>query len=192
MYSAAQQADMAAATGSVINFGAGPAKLPRQVLERAQREFLDYHGLGISVLEMSHRSKDYGEINDGAQATLRKLLNIPSNYKILFLQGGGTGIFAAIPLNLMNRTGKADYIVTGTWSTKAAEEARKFGNVNLVLPPTKTFTGIPHRSQWNLSSDASYFGVVFAGAQKNIGPAGVTLVIVREDLLGNAQPICPA
>ncbi|KAI4500363.1 hypothetical protein M0802_004780 [Mischocyttarus mexicanus] len=215
----------------VINFGAGPAKLPEEVMREVQAELLSFVGTGISILELSHRSKDFENVINDAQKTLRDLLNIPDNYKILFMQGGGTGLFAAIPLNLMT-TGTADYIVTGSWSAKAAKEATKYGKVNLVLPKETKYTGIPKPSTWQLDSNASYlyycanetihgiewnyipetnvplvadmssniltkpldiskFGLIFAGAQKNIGPAGVTLVIVRDDLLGHAMPVCP-
>lgn len=216
-----------------INFGAGPAKLPEEVLLEVQKELVHYGNSGISVMELSHRSPDYSNINEQAQQAVRDLLNVPSNYKIIFLQGGGTGLFAAVALNLMGRTGSADYLVTGSWSSKAAKEAAKYGKVNLVLPKTDKYEEIPPVSSWKLSPEASYiyycdnetvhgiefphipdtkgvplvadmssnmmsrkfdiskFGVVFAGAQKNIGPAGVTLVIVRDDLLGSPLPICP-
>lgn len=218
---------------TTINFGAGPAKLPREVLLKVQEELLSYDGIGISVMEMSHRSPEYEKLNNSVQQDLRELLNVPENYKILFLQGGGTGLFAAVAMNLMGRTGSADYFVTGSWSAKAAKEASKYGKVNLVLPKRDQYTEIPDKSTWNLDPQASYvyycsnetvhgvefnfipevgdvplvadmssniltrpldiskFGVIFAGAQKNIGPPGVTLVIVREDLLGNPLPICP-
>ncbi|KAG7212999.1 hypothetical protein KM043_002337 [Ampulex compressa] len=216
----------------VINFGAGPAKLPEEVLKDVQRELLAYGNTRISVLELSHRSNDFKKIIDDAQATLRDILNVPDNYKILFMQGGGTGLFAAIPLNMM-KTGTADYIVTGSWSAKAAKEGAIYGKVNMVLPKTRKYTEIPDPSTWNLDPNASYvyycanetvhgiefdyipetngvplvadmssniltkpfdvskFAVIFAGAQKNIGPAGVTLVIVRDDVLGHAVNICP-
>ncbi|XP_052125583.1 probable phosphoserine aminotransferase [Frankliniella occidentalis] len=217
----------------VINFGAGPAKLPEEVMLEVQKNLVHYGNSGISVMEMSHRSADYSNINDQAQQSIRDLLNVPQNYKIIFLQGGGTGLFAAVALNLMGRTGSADYLVTGSWSAKAAKEAAKYGKVNLVFPKVDKYTEIPPASTWKFSSDASYvyycdnetvhgiefpeipdtkgvplvadmssnflsrkfditkFGVVFAGAQKNVGPAGVTVVIVREDLLGSPLPVCP-
>jgi len=217
----------------VANFGAGPAKLPQEVLKNVQQELLNYNGSGISVMEMSHRSKDYENINNTAQETLRDLLKVPDNYKILFLQGGGTGMFAAVCMNLMGKTGKADYIVTGSWSAKAAKEAAKYGQVNMVIPKTDKYTQIPDPSTWKLDPEASYvyycanetvhgvefqyvpdtkgvplvadmssnflsrpfdvskFGVIFAGAQKNVGPSGVTVVIVRDDLLGSPMTICP-
>lgn len=216
----------------VINFGAGPGKLPEQVLQHVQKELLAYNNTGISILELSHRSIDFKNIVEEAQIILREILHIPDNYKILFMQGGGTGIFAAIPLNMMT-TGTADYLVTGTWSDKAAKEAVKYGKVNLVLPQSTKYTEIPDPSTWKLDPNASYvyycanetihgiefnyipetngiplvadmssniltrsfdvskFALIFAGAQKNIGPAGVTLVIVREDVLGQAMKICP-
>ncbi|BES95269.1 phosphoserine aminotransferase [Nesidiocoris tenuis] len=216
-----------------INFGAGPAKMPEDVMRQAQREFVFYGNTGLSVIEMSHRSSHYENINQSSQDTLRRILKVPDNYKILFLQGGGTGMFAAVAMNLMGRTGTADYLVTGSWSAKAAKEAAKYGKVNLVVPKANKYTEIPPPETWNLDSNASYlyycanetvhgvefqyvpesngvplvadmssnflsrpfdvskFGVIFAGAQKNVGPSGVTLVIVREDLLGNALPICP-
>uniref|UniRef100_A0A8D9AUF8 Phosphoserine aminotransferase n=1 Tax=Cacopsylla melanoneura TaxID=428564 RepID=A0A8D9AUF8_9HEMI len=220
-------------TNPVINFGAGPAKLPREVLEEVKESLVDYEGTGISVMEMSHRSADYTKINNDTQAALKEILNIPDNYKILFLQGGGTGMFAAVAMNLIGRTGKADYVVTGSWSKKAAQEAEKYGKVNLVIPKASKFTTVPDQSTWNRDPEASYlyycdnetvdgvefnyipdsqgvplvsdmssnflsrkfdvskFGVIIAGAQKNIGPAGITVVIVREDLLDYAMPITP-
>ncbi|CAG2056575.1 unnamed protein product [Timema podura] len=140
----------------VINFGGGPAKLPEEVLLEVQQQLVHYADTGISVMELSHRSADYDKINNGAQRTLRELLNIPDNYKVLFLQGGGTGLFAAVALNLISRTGTADYLVTGTWSSKAAAEAAKYGKVNLVLPKTNKFLEIPNSSTWNLDPNASY------------------------------------
>ncbi|XP_073984673.1 phosphoserine aminotransferase [Rhodnius prolixus] len=217
----------------VRNFGAGPAKLPKEVLCKAQKEFIAYGTTGISVTEMSHRSSHYEAINRNTQKTLREIFNVPDNYKVLFLQGGGTGMFAAVALNLMGRTGVADYVVTGSWSAKAAKEAAKYGKVNLVIPKTDKYVDIPEQETWKLDPNASYlyycanetvhgvefpfvpdtkdiplvadmssnilsrpvdvskFGVIFGGAQKNIGPSGVTLVIVREDLLGSPMSICP-
>ncbi|XP_074788691.1 phosphoserine aminotransferase isoform X1 [Athene noctua] len=219
----------------VANFGAGPAKLPRSVLLEAQKELVDYKGLGISVLEMSHRTSDFTKILNTAENLMRELLNIPENYKVIFLQGGGSGQFSAVPLNLIGlKEGRhADYVVTGAWSAKAAKEAEKYAKVNIVHPKLGTYTSIPDPSTWNLNPDASYvyycanetvhgvefdfvpdvkgavlvcdmssnflsrpvdvskFGVIFAGAQKNVGCAGVTVVIVREDLLGFALKECP-
>nr|CAH7744940.1 unnamed protein product [Callosobruchus chinensis] len=217
---------------SALNFGAGPAKLPRSVLTEVQNEFLSYKDSGMSLIEMSHRSKEYDDINNSAQKLIRELLNVPSNYKIIFMQGGGLGCFSAICMNLMGRTGEADYLVTGTWSSTAAKEGAKYGKVNMVFPKPET-RSIPDPSTWKLSENASFvyycdnetvdgvefnyvpetgdvplvadmssnimtkkvdvskYGVIFAGAQKNIGPSGVVMVIVREDLLGNATKTCP-
>lgn len=218
-----------------INFGAGPAKLPQSVLLQAQKEFLSYNGLGISVLEMSHRSPDFSKILSKTESLMRELLNIPDNYKVMFLQGGGSGQFSAVPLNLigLKQDRCADYLVTGTWSAKAAKEAEKYGKVNIVHPKLSSYTKIPEPSSWTLNPSASYvyyccnetvhgveysfipetngvvlvsdmssnflsrpvdvskFGLIFAGAQKNVGCAGVTVVIVREDLLGHALKECP-
>ncbi|KAM4615906.1 phosphoserine aminotransferase [Polymixia lowei] len=218
-----------------INFGAGPAKLPQSVLLQAQKELINYNGIGISVLEMSHRSSDFNKIMNTTENLLRELLNIPENYKVMFLQGGGSGQFSAVPLNLigLKEDKCADYIVTGTWSAKAAQEAEKYGKINIVHPKQDTYTKIPDPSSWTLNPSASYvyyccnetvhgveynftpetngvvlvsdmssnflsqpvdvskFGLIFAGAQKNIGCAGVTVVIVREDLLGHASKECP-
>jgi len=223
------------ASRKVINFAPGPAKLPEEVLKTARDELMSYNGTGISVLEMSHRGGDFIQIINTCESKLRELMNIPDNYKVLFLQGGGNGQFAAVPLNLMNfKPGaKADYIVTGSWSAKAAKEAEKYGKVNYVLPQMKDYTSIPDVNQWKLDPEASYvyycenetvhgvefhfepetngvplvvdmssnilsrpinvskFGLIYGGAQKNIGCAGVTVVIIREDLLGHAQPCCP-
>ncbi|KAK3096108.1 hypothetical protein FSP39_023322 [Pinctada imbricata] len=220
---------------SVINFSAGPAKLPKAVLETAQSEMLNYNNTGLSVMELSHRSADFTKIITGAEKNLRELLDIPENYKVLFKQGGGTGQFSAVPLNLMGlKPGRcADYIVTGSWSAKAVQEAEKYGKVNKVVPKLSKYSGIPDVDQWTLNPEASYvyycanetihgvefpyipetngvplvcdmssnmlsrpvdvskFGVIFAGAQKNMGCAGVTIVIIREDLLGKADPQCP-
>uniref|UniRef100_G3X3R2 Phosphoserine aminotransferase n=1 Tax=Sarcophilus harrisii TaxID=9305 RepID=G3X3R2_SARHA len=224
------------APSQVVNFGPGPAKLPRSVLLEAQKELLNYKGLGISVLEMSHRSPDFAKIVKTTENLARELLNIPDNYKVIFVQGGGSGQFSAVPLNLIGlKEGRcADYVVTGAWSAKAAEEAKKFATVNIVHPKLERYTKIPDASTWNLNPDASYvyycanetvhgvefdfvpdvkgavlvcdmssnflskpvdvskFGVIFAGAQKNVGSAGVTVVIVREDLLGFALKECPS
>ncbi|KAJ3666059.1 hypothetical protein Zmor_001514 [Zophobas morio] len=204
------------------------------VLEEVQKELLSFGESGMSLMEMSHRSKEYSKINNDAQKAVRELLHVPDNYKILFIQGGGTGAFAAVAMNLINRTGSADYAVTGTWSGKAAKEAAKYGKVNLVFPKADKPGSIPAESTWTLNPDAAYlyycdnetvdgvefpyipnangipivsdmsssimtkrvditkFGCIIAGAQKNIGPAGVTVVIIREDLLGNPMKICPS
>lgn len=217
----------------VINFGAGPAKLPEEVLLEVQRDLIQHGQSGISVMEMSHRSKEYADIHLKALQSVRDILNVPDNYKVLFMQGGGTGIFSAICMNLMGKTGVADYCVTGTWSTLAAKEAAKYGKVNMVFPKPAKFTTVPDQSTWKLDPNASYvyycdnetvngvefpfipetngvtlvadmssnmlsrpfditkFGLIFGGAQKNIGPAGITVVVVREDLIGNAMPTTP-
>lgn len=221
-------------TTKVYNFGAGPAKLPEEVYDIIKSELTNFEGTHISLLETSHRSQTYMKLNTEIQNVVKKLLDVPDNYKILFLSAGGTGQFAAIPLNLMSRTGTADYVVTGDWSAKAAKEAKKYGKVNLVLPARDAYTDIPDQSQWNLDPNASYvyictnetihgvefdfvpdtkgiplvadmssnimskkidvskYGVIYAGAQKNIGTSGVTLVIIREDLFGHVMPICPS
>ncbi len=220
--------------GRVYNFSAGPSALPEAVLKKAAEQMLDYKGSGMSVMEMSHRSAVYQEIIDTAEANLRKLMNIPENYKVLFLQGGASSQFAMIPLNLMSKDGVADYVNTGAWSKKAIAEAKRYGNVNVVASSEdKTFNYIPEITKENMSENASYFhitinntiygtlysalpetgdvpiiadmssnilsqeynvedfGMIYAGAQKNIGPAGVTVVIIREDLIGNEQDITP-
>ena len=218
----------------VYNFSAGPSMLPESVLRKAAEEMLDYEGSGQSVMEMSHRSKIYGTIIQGAEALLREVMNIPDNYKVLFLQGGASTQFAAIPMNLMTKNKKADYVITGQWAKKACAEAKKYGEVNIVASSAdKTFSYIPKLDPSTFSKDADYFhicmnntiygtvynnipetgdvplvadisscvlsrpidvtkfGVLYAGAQKNMAPAGLTVVIVREDLLGNAMDITP-
>ena len=216
------------------NFCAGPAALPEAVLLRAQSELLDWHGKGLSVMEMSHRSDEFVSIATKAEQDLRDLLSIPSNYKVLFLQGGASQQFAQIPLNLLPENGKADYIDTGIWSQKAIEEASRFGHVNVAATAKPyDYFAIPGQNEWNLSKDAAYvhyapnetigglefnwipetgdvplvadmssdilsrpvdvsrFGMIYAGAQKNIGPSGIVVNIIREDLLGRARSICP-
>ena len=218
----------------VYNFSAGPSMLPVEVLEKAQREMVEYGTAGMSVMEMSHRSNDYQEIINSAEALVRELMDVPDNYKVLFLQGGGSSQFAMIPLNLGNKNKKCDIVITGQWAKKAAQEAEKFITVNKVASSAdKTFSYIPKLDKSTFSKDADYFyicynntiygtkyhelpdtgdiplvadissmamsevidvnkfGLLFAGAQKNLGPAGVTLVIVREDLIGNAMDITP-
>lgn len=210
----------------VHNFSAGPAALPQAVLERAREEMLDFRGSGMSVMEMSHRGKTFTEVAEKAEQDLRKLLAIPDNYSVLFLQGGATGQFAAIPMNLGGRGRSMDYVDTGAWSGKAIKEAQKYGSVNIVASSQASgYASIPERSSWTLDPDAAFvhytpnetiggvefhdipdvgdvplvadmsstilsrpidvsrFGVIYAGAQKNIGPAGLTVVIVRNDLL---------
>ena len=218
----------------VYNFSAGPSMLPLEVLEQAQREMLCYGNSGMSVMEMSHRSKDFEDIIETAEADLRELMNIPDNYKVLFLQGGGHTQFAMVPLNLFRNSKKCDLVNTGQWSKKAMAEAKRYGTVNLIASSEdKTFTYIPkldpktfdpeadyfyitlnntiYGTKWNtlpetgnvplvadassniLSEeiDVSKFGLIFAGAQKNVGPAGVTIVIIREDLIGHALDFTP-
>ncbi len=221
--------------GRVYNFSAGPSMLPLDVLEDVAANLTNYKGCGQSVMEMSHRSKEYQAIIDAAEANLREIMNIPDNYKVLFLQGGGTLQFSMVPLNLFRKSKKADYIVTGTWAKKAAAEAKKFGEVNIVASSEESkFTYIPKVTKDMLTPDADYvhittnntiygtcfndnipdtadvplvadmssnilseevdvtkFGIIWAGAQKNVGPAGVTIVIIREDLLGFADEKCP-
>ena len=216
----------------VYNFSAGPAVLPEEVLKEVAEEMMDYQGTGMSVMEMSHRSADFQKIIDEAEQDLRDLMKIPDNYKVLFLQGGASQQFAAIPMNLMKNK-VADYIVTGQWAKKAYQEAQKYGKANKIASSEdKTFSYIPDCSDLPISPDADYvyicenntiygtrytelpqcdvpliadisscvmseeidvskFGLLFAGAQKNLGPAGVTLVIVREDLIGDAMDITP-
>ncbi len=218
----------------VYNFSAGPSMLPVPVLEKAAAEMLDYEGSGQSVMEMSHRSKVYGGIIEGAEALLREVMNIPDNYKVLFLQGGASSQFAMVPLNLMTKSGKADYVLTGQWAKKAYKEASRYGDVNVVASSEdKTFSYIPKLDPSTFTKDADYFhicmnntiygtayhqlpqtgdvplvadissyilsqpidvskfGVLYAGAQKNMAPAGVTVVIIRDDLIGNAMDITP-
>ena len=211
----------------VFNFSAGPAALPLEVLQQAQAELVNWHGSGMSVMEMSHRGKEYMSIQAEAEADLRELMGIPANYKVLFLQGGASLQFAMVPMNLLRGKASADYLNTGEWSKKAIKEAKKYGAVNVVASSEdKNFSYAPAQSQWKLDPNAAYvhitqnetiggvelfwtpetgsvplvsdmssdilsrpfdvskFGLIYAGAQKNIGPAGLTIVIVREDLLG--------
>ena len=171
----------------VYNFSAGPAMLPVEVLKEAASEMLDYQGSGMSVMEMSHRSQVFQNIIDEAEADLRDLLNIPDNYKVLFLQGGASQQFAAVPMNLM-KNGVADYIVTGQWAKKAAQEAENntiYGTKYKELPNTKGKTLVADVSSCFLSEphDVEKYGVLYGGVQKNIGPAGVVIAIIREDLI---------
>ncbi|MFV0606827.1 MAG: 3-phosphoserine/phosphohydroxythreonine transaminase [Niabella sp.] len=218
----------------VYNFSAGPSALPEAVLKKAQSELLCYGSSGMSVMEMSHRSKDYMAIIEAAEENLRQLMNIPSNYKVLFLQGGASMQFAMVPLNLMNKNKKADYVNTGVWSKKAIKEAARYGTVNVIASSEdKTFSYIPKLDAATFTKDADYFhitsnntiygtryttlpetgdvplvcdmssdilskpydvpkfGLIYAGAQKNLGPAGVAIVIIREDLAGNAMDFTP-
>lgn len=219
----------------VHNFSAGPAALPDEVLERVRDEMLDWHGSGMSVMEMSHRGPEFMHIAEKAERDLRELLDVPDGYKVLFLQGGATGQFSAVPMNLLRGRRKADYINTGNWSKKAIGEAQRYAEVNVAASgESEQFTVIPPREQWQLDPDAAYvhftpnetiqgvefhevpdvgdvplvadmsstilsrpidvssYDVIYAGAQKNIGPAGLTVVIVRESLMGEAAPETPA
>jgi phosphoserine aminotransferase len=219
----------------VFNFSAGPAVLPEAVLRRAAEEMLDWQGSGMSVMEMSHRGKEFLSIAHSAESNFRQLLGIPSNYKVLFLQGGAMAMNALIPMNLLGQHRSADYVNTGIWSTKSIEEAKKYCQVNVVASSEdKNFTYVPSQSTWMRDSHAAYlhfcsnetiggveyhwmpevgdvplvadmssnilssvidvsqYAVIYGGAQKNIGPAGLTFVIVRDDLLDRALPITPS
>ena len=216
----------------VYNFSAGPANLPLPVLEEAQKGVIDYNGTGIGVMEMSHRSKEFAEIIETAEADLRELLSIPNNYKVIFMQGGATAQFAAIPMNLM-KNGKADYVQTGNWSKKAIAEAKLYGEVNVVASSEdNNYTSVPDVASMQFSADASYayicqnetvygckfpelpntgsaplvsdvssmflsekhdvsrYGLLYGGVQKNVGPAGLAIVIVREDLIEHEPLQC--
>lgn len=218
----------------VYNFSAGPSMLPEEVLRTAANEMLEYGQSGQSVMEMSHRSKEYQAIIDRCEELFRQVLSIPANYKVLFLQGGASSQFAMIPLNLMNQSGKADFVLTGQWATKAYQEAQKYGECHVVASSKdKTFSYIPELDPAAFTKDADYFhicynntiygtrfhdlpdtgsvplvadlsscilsepldvtkfGMIYAGAQKNMGPAGLTVVVIREDLIGNARESCP-
>ena len=216
----------------IYNFSAGPSVLPVSVLERAASEMLNYKGCGMSVMEMSHRTPVYQQIIDQTEADLRKLMNIPDNYKVLFLQGGASTQFSAVPLNLMTKNGKADYIVSGQFSGKAAKEAERYGEVRvLASSKDRNFSYVPYVTEFNKDSDyvhicynntifgtvfpyvpqtgdiplvadmssgilskpvnVSDYGLIYAGAQKNMGPSGMTLVIIRDDLVGDAMECCP-
>ncbi|MBI4936715.1 MAG: 3-phosphoserine/phosphohydroxythreonine transaminase [Nitrosomonadales bacterium] len=219
---------------TIYNFSAGPAVLPHEVLQQAREEMLDWRGSGMSVMEMSHRGKEYMSIQARAEADLRELMAIPKNYKVLFLQGGGHLQFSMVPLNLLRGKASADYVNTGEWSKKAMGEARKFGKVNEAASSAdRNFTYAPGFDTWKRDPNAAYlhyttnetiggvefgwvpdtgnvplvadmssnilsrtydvsrFGLIYAGAQKNIGPAGLAVIIVREDLLGQAAPNTP-
>ena len=218
----------------VYNFSAGPSMLPEEVLAKAQKEMLEYGQSGMSVMEMSHRSKDFEEIIEGCEALVRELMHVPDNYKVLFLQDGGSSQVAMIPMNRGNKHKKCDTVITGQWAKKATAEAERYLKVNIIASSAdKTFSYIPKLDNSTFSKDADYFyicmnntiygtkwntlpdtgniplvadissmvmseeidvskfGLLFAGAQKNLGPAGVTLVIIRDDLIGNAMDICP-
>jgi len=218
----------------VFNFSAGPATLPEAVLKQAQEEMMDWQGTGMSVMEMSHRGKAYVSIAEKAEADLREIMNIPSNYKVLFLQGGASSQFAAVPINLMGTNSKADYVLTGQWGKKAIQEAQRFGDINIAASSEDSkFMTVPAQATWNVREDAAYlhytpnetivgvefpfvpdvsmplvadmsssimskeidvskYGIIYAGAQKNIGCAGLVIVIVREDLIGNPMAGMPA
>lgn len=218
----------------IYNFSAGPSMLPIPVLESARDNMLDFQGSGMSVMEMSHRSKVYDDIIVRAEASMRKVMNIPDNYKVLFLQGGATLQFAMVPMNLMTKNGKADYILSGNFSSKAYEEAQKYGKAQIAgSTKDEKFCRVPQQNELTLDPEADYvhmcfnntiygsrfnyipetgnvplvadlssciasepidvskFALIYAGAQKNIAPAGLTIAIIREDLLGHAMPITP-
>ena len=218
----------------IFNFSAGPAMLPAEVLQQAQAEMLDWQGSGMSVMEMSHRGKEFVSIAESAEADLRALMGIPENYKVLFLQGGASAQFSLIPMNLLGgQAGVVDYVNTGAWSKKAIKAAKQYADVNVVASSeADNFTSIPAEDTWQRSDNAKYlhftpnetiggvefhfvpsgetplvadmssnilsrsvdvsrYGLIYAGAQKNIGPAGLTLVIVRDDLIGQAHPATP-
>ena len=219
----------------LYNFSAGPAMLPEAVLRQAQEELPDWHGAGASIMEMSHRGKEFVSVAAEAEQDVRELLDVPDNYKVLFLQGGASTQFATIPMNILRGKTTADYVLTGAWGKKAITEAKKYCKVNIAASSEDTkFSSIPPFESWSLTSDAAYvhytpnetiggvefhwvpdtgavpliadfsstilsrsidisrFGIIYAGAQKNIGPAGVALVIVRDDLIGEALPITPS
>jgi phosphoserine aminotransferase len=218
----------------VWNFGSGPAMLVPAVLEQAKAELVDWHGMGMSIMEMSHRGKEFVAVAAKAEADLRALLAIPANYKVLFLQGGATAQFAAVPMNLLRGKKQADFVVTGEWSKKAYAEAGKYCSPGLAATAEdRKFTYVPKQAAWKLSPDAAYvhvctnetiggveyhwtpdtggvplvsdmsshilsrpvdvsrYGLIYAGAQKNIGPAGLVIVIVRDDLIGHAAADTP-
>ncbi|MEO8620237.1 MAG: 3-phosphoserine/phosphohydroxythreonine transaminase [bacterium] len=218
----------------IYNFSPGPAVLPIDVLEQAREEMLDWHGTGMSVMEMSHRGKAFVGIAEQAESDLRELLAVPTNYKVLFLQGGATAQFAAVPLNVSAIGQTVDYVNTGAWSKKAVAEAKRYATVNVAANAGEPYCSIPAFETWKCSPDAAYlhytpnetiggvefhgvpdvggvplvadmsstilsrpidvekFGVIYAGAQKNIGPAGLTVVIVRDDLIGKARIDTPS
>jgi phosphoserine aminotransferase len=218
----------------IFNFSAGPSALPEPVLKQAQEEMLDWRGSGMSVMEMSHRGKDFLSIAEALQQDLRELMKIPDNYKIALLQGGATAQFSYIPLNILKGNNKAVYVNTGAWSAKAIKDAKRYCQVQIAASSEDSnFTCIPARSSWQVDSDAAYlhytsnetihgvefhdipdsaglplvadmsshilsravdvsqYGLIYAGAQKNMGPSGVTVVIVRDDLIGHADPSVP-
>ena len=219
----------------VFNFSAGPATMPEVVLNQIRDELLDWHGTGMSVMEMSHRDKPFMSIAAEAEKDLRDLLGVPANYKVLFMQGGATAQFAVIPMNLMRGKAGADYIVNGSWGKKAAKEAARYGKVNVAAKcPDEKYNHIPEQRSWKLDPNAAFvhytpnetiegvefqytpdvgavplvadfsssflsrpvdvskFGLIYAGAQKNAGPSGLTFVIVRDDLMGQVHAACPS
>ncbi len=219
----------------VFNFGAGPATLPEPVLKQAAAELLDWHGSGMSVMEMSHRGKEFIRIHAEAEADLRELLGIPKNYKVLFLQGGGAAQFSIVPMNLLRGKGTASYVNTGHWSIRAIAEAKRYCKVSIAASSEdENFTYAPRQGTWKVDPAAAYvhytsnetiggvefhwipdtgeiplvadasshilsrpidvgrFGLIYGGAQKNIGPAGMAIVIVRDDLIGHAMPMTPS
>ncbi len=219
----------------VFNFSAGPAALPESVLRQAADEMLDWHGSGMSVMEMSHRGKEFISIHAEAEALLRELMAVPKNYKVLFMQGGAMAENAIVPMNMLRGKASADYINTGEWSKKSIKETKKYAKVNVAASSESTnFDRIPKRDTWKLDPNAAYvhicsnetiggveyhytpdvgevplvadmsssimsrpvdvskYGLIYGGAQKNIGPAGLTIVIVRDDLIGQALPITPS
>jgi phosphoserine aminotransferase len=219
----------------VFNFSAGPAALPEPVLRRAAEEMLDWHGSGMSVMEMSHRGQEFISIAAEAEALLRELLAVPADYKVLFMQGGAIGENAIVPMNLLRGKASIDFVDTGEWSKKSIKEAKKYAAVNVAASSAATgYDRVPERATWKLDPNAAYvhicgnetiggvqyhvtpevgavplvadmssemlsrpvdvskYGLIYGGAQKNIGPAGLTIVIVRNDLIGQALPICPS
>lgn len=219
----------------VFNFSAGPAMLPEEVLLQSQAEMLDWHGTGMSIMELGHRGPEFKEVTEQAEADLRELMSIPKNYHVMFIPGGASAQFAMVPINLLGQKGKADYIDTGIWSKKAIDEAKRYGDVNVAayLEHRDHLAYIPHQEHWKLRQDAAYvhytpnetidgvefnwvpetgnvplvadmssmilsrpidvskYGVIYAGAQKNIGHAGITVVIIREDLVQEPLPKTP-
>ena len=220
---------------TIYNFSAGPCCLPKEVLKIAHEEMYDWHGSGISVMEMSHRSKWFEEIIKKTEEDLRKLMSIPDNFKVLFFQGGASLQFCGIPMNLLKDNKRANYLVTGSWGKHAIEEARKYGEITEVIEPMEDYTGCPDFSEWKIDPEAKYFhfcdnetiygvefnnfpydkledqlivcdmssnfgsrkvdwsryGLVYAGSHKNLGPSGVCVIVVREDLIGHQMDITP-
>lgn len=223
---------------NIFNFSAGPAMLPKEVMQQAQEEFIDWQGLGTSVMEVSHRGKPFIEVAEQAEADLRALLQIPSNYTVLFMHGGGRGQFSAVPMNIAKQTDLSQHLVTGQWSVSAEQEAQKFCRSKIVATSQKRDGKmyVPKQDVWSIAEESGYFhyctnetvdgieidwvpksisgnvpivadmssnilskplniedyGIIYAGAQKNIGPSGLSVVIVRNDLIGNARSDCPA